>query len=476
MSSSRDERRQQPTPKGAYQREEAVQPRGTVGGPSAPPARDRAESHGTNDVVLLEKVLERENLRQALKRIEQKPKAAPGADGMTVRELRPYLAQHWERIRAEILAGTYEPQPVRRAEIPKPNGGGKRALGIPRVLDRFLQQALLQVLTPIFDPYFSPHSYAFRRGKNGHQAVRAAQGYIQAGYTFVVDLDLEKFFDRVNHDKLMARVARRVKDKRVLKLIRKYLESGVMINGVVRESEEGTPQGGPLSPLLSNIMLDDLDKELEKRGHQFVRYADDCNIYVRSRRAGERVMKSVRGFLEGDLSLRVNEAKSAVDYPQRRKFLGFSFFRRKGEVKIRLAPQSVQRVKENIREFTNRTRALAMAERIRLLNQKLRGWVTYFALAEVTTIWQELDGWMRRRLRMCLWKQWKRVRTRFRELQAHGLRRKAAWMIANTRKGHWCIAETPQLHQALGNAYWRAQGLISLKESYDVARNTMRTA
>lgn len=375
MSSSRGERRQQPTPEGAYRRKVAVQPRGAVGGPSAPPARDRAESHGTDDVALLEKVLERENLRQALKRIEQKPKAAPGVDGMTVRELRPYLEQHWERIRAEILAGTYEPQPVRRAEIPKPNGGGMRELGIPRVLDRFLQQALLQVLTPIFDPHFSPHSYAYRKGKNGHQAVKAAQRFIQDGYTWVVDLDLSKFFDRVNHDKLMARVARRVKDKRVLKLIRKYLEAGVMANGVVRETEEGTPQGGPLSPLLSNIMLDDLDKELEKRGHQFVRYADDCNIYVRSHRAGERVMKSVRSFLEGDLSLRVNEAKSAVDRPIRRKFLGFSFFRHKGKVKIRLAPQSVQRVKDTIRELTNRTRGMSMAERIRHLNEKLGGWM-----------------------------------------------------------------------------------------------------
>lgn len=425
---------------------------------------------------MLEKVLGRENLRQALKRIEQKPKAAPGADGMTARELRPYLEQNWERIRAEILGGTYEPQYVRRAEIPKPNGGGKRALGIPRVLDRFLQQALLQVLTPIFDPHFSPHSYAFRQGRSGQQAVKAAQRHIQEGYAYVVDLDLEKFFDRVNHDKLMARVARRVKDKRVLRLLRKYLEAGVMINGVVRETEEGTPQGGPLSPLLSNIMLDDLDKELEKRGHRFVRYADDCNIHVRSRRAGERVMKSVRSFLEGDLSLHVNEAKSAVDRPSRRKFLGFSFFRHKGEVKIRLAPQSVQRVKEKIRELTDRTRALSMAERIRSLNKKLGGWMTYFAIAEVKTVWAELDGWMRRRLRMCLWKQWKRIRTRFRALQALGLKRKAAWMIANTRKGYWCIAETPQLHQALSNAYWRAQGLISLKESYEKARNTMRTA
>lgn len=475
MSSSRGERRQQPTPEGAYRRKVAVQPQGAVGGPSAPPARDRAESHGTNDVTLLERVLERENLRQALKRIEKKPKAAPGVDGMTVRELRPYLSQHWERIRAEILGGTYEPQPVRRVEIPKPNGG-KRMLGIPRVLDRFLQQALLQVLTPIFDPYFSSHSYAFRQGKDPHQAVRAAQRYIQEGYAFVVDLDLEKFFDRVNHDKLMARVARRVKDKRVLRLLRKYLESGVMIDGVVRETEEGTPQGGPLSPLLSNIMLDDLDKELERRGHRFVRYADDCNIYVRSRRAGERVMRGVKNFLEGDLKLRVNEAKSAVDRPSRRKFLGFSFFRQKGQVKIRLAPQSVQRVKDKIRECTDRTRSLSMAERITLLNKKLRGWMQYFAIAEVTTVWAELDGWMRRRLRMCLWKQWKRIKTRFRELQVLGLKRKAAWTIANTRKGHWCIAETPQLHQALGNAYWRTQGLISLKESYESSRNAMRTA
>jgi group II intron reverse transcriptase/maturase len=270
-----------------------------------------------------ERVLERQNLLAALKRVEANG-GAPGIDGMTVEELRPYLKEHWLEIRASLEAGTYQPSPVRRVEIPKLDGG-VRMLGIPTVIDRLIQQAVAQVLTGLFEPRFSPHSYGFRPGRRAHDAVKAAQGYIREGYTWVVDVDLEKFFDRVNHDKLMARVARVVKDKRVLALIRKYLESGVMVNGVVLETEEGTPQGGPLSPLLANIMLDDLDKELEKRGHRFVRYADDCNIYVRSKRAGERVMNSLRRFLEGKLSLKVNERKSAVDRPWKRKLLGFSF-------------------------------------------------------------------------------------------------------------------------------------------------------
>ena len=294
-----------------------------------------------------EQVFERKNLFAALKRVEANG-GAPGVDGMTVEALRPYLKSHWLEIRAALDAGIYRPSPVRRVEIPKPDGG-VRLLGIPSVVDRLIQQATLQVLTPLFDPLFSPHSYGFRPGRRAHDAVKAAQEYIRQGYSWVVDIDLEKFFDRVNHDKLMARVARVVKDKRVLKLIRRYLQSGVMVNGVVMETAEGTPQGGPLSPLLANIMLDDLDKELERRGHRFVRYADDCNIYVKTERAGQRVMDSVRQFLEMKLKLRVNEKKSAVAHAGQRKFLGFSFFRRKGEVLIRIADQSLQRLRERLR-------------------------------------------------------------------------------------------------------------------------------
>ncbi len=455
-----------------------MNPLGTAGEPSAPPARNRRGSHEVPDTKLLEKVLERENLRRALKRVQRKPDAAPGADGMTVPELEPYLKTPgvWDRIRADILAGTYEPAPVRRVEIPKPGGKGKRQLGIPTVLDRFLQQALLQVLTPLFEPHFSDNSDGFRPGRNQHDAVRRARRYIQEGYDWVVDLDLEKFFDRVNHDILMARVARRVHDKRVLRLIRKYLESGVLVGGLVEATEEGTPQGRPLSPLLSNIMLDDLDQELERRGHKFVRYADDCNIYVRSRRAGERVMQSVTAFLEGRLKLRVNREKSAADRPQRRKFLGFSFSRHKGEVKVRLAPQSLKRVRAEVRKITSRRRGVSMDWRIARLTKRLRGWVDYFALADTPTPFARLDEWVRRRLRMCLWKQWKRPNTRFRELRKLGLKEEAAREIAATRKGYWRAACTPQVHQALSKAYWAAQGLLSVAERYQERREVLRTA
>jgi RNA-directed DNA polymerase len=478
LSSSRGVRRQQPSPQGTYRRYEAVNPLGTDGEPSAPPARNRAESHEGPGTGLLEQMLTRDNLRSALKRVERKPDAAPGVDGMTVPELRTFLSTpgNWERIRTDILAGTYEPTPVRRVEIPKPGGKGKRLLGIPTMLDRFLQQALMQVLTPLFEPHFSDSSDGFRPGRSQHNSVRRARRYIQEGHDWVVDLDLEKFFDRVNHDILMARVARRVHDQRVLRLIRKYLESGVMIGGVVEATEEGTPQGGPLSPLLSNILLDDLDKELERRGHKFARYADDCNIYVRSRRAGERVMQSVTQFLEGTLKLRVNQEKSAVDRPWRRKFLGFSFFRHKGEVRVRIAPQSLKRVERDIRTLTSRRKSQAMAQRIASLNKRLKGWVDYFALTDTPSVYERLDEWLRRRLRMCLWKQWKRYKTRVRELLALGLKERAAREIAGTRKGYWRTACTPQLHQALGKAYWASQGLISLAQRYQERRGVLRTA
>jgi RNA-directed DNA polymerase len=449
-----------------------VKPLGVSGEPSTAAARAREDAYEASG-TLLEKALERGNLFRALSRVEEN-RGAAGVDGMTVEELRPYLKTHWLELRERLLAGTYEPQPVRRVEIPKPDGG-VRLLGIPTVLDRFIQQALLQMLTPIFDPGFSSSSYGFRPRRRAHDAVRAARSYIQEGYKWVVDLDLERFFDRVNHDRLVARVARKVEDTRVLGLIRKYLESGVMVNGVVMETTEGTPQGGPLSPLLSNVYLDELDKELEKRGHQFCRYADDCNIYVRSRRAGERVMANVRAFLTERLKLKVNEAKSALERPWKRKFLGFSFLAGK-EAKIRLAPKSLERVKGKLREMTRRTRSQEMKERIRVINAYVGGWMGYFALVETPSVLADLDSWLRHRLRACLWKQWKRVRTRYRELRALRLPERVVGFMANTRKGPWRIAASPPLQQGLNNAHWEAQGLVSLQRRYHLIRNSWRTA
>ncbi|MER3405891.1 MAG: group II intron reverse transcriptase/maturase [Chloroflexota bacterium] len=420
----------------------------------------------------MEQVVARENMLAALKRVEQN-RGAPGVDGIPTERLREQLRAEWPRIRTELLAGTYVPRPVRRVEIPKP-GGGKRPLGIPTVMDRLIQQALLQVLTPIFDPTFSVHSFGFRPGRSAHDAVRLARQYVEEGYEWVVDMDLEKFFDRVNHDVLMARVARKVRDKRVLRLIRRYLVAGVMVEGVVIATEEGTPQGGPLSPLLANILLDDLDKELELRGHKFVRYADDCNIYVRSQRAGERVMGSVRRFLQERLRLRVNEAKSAVDRPWRRKFLGFSLWKNRG-IRIRLAPETVKRFKDRVRERTRRGRTQNMRDRIRQVNAYVRGWVGYFALAETPSIFADLAGWLRHRLRACLWKLWRRVPTRFRKLTALGLPEWVAWQYANSRRGPWRMAGGPMNH-ALGTAYWQSQGLVDLVECYRATRQAWRTA
>ena len=417
--------------------------------------------------MLMEQILSRENLLSALKRVERN-KGSHGVDEMPVQNLRKRILEHWETMKMELLEGTYEPQPVRRVEIPKPNGG-VRLLGIPTVTDRFIQQAIAQVLTSLYDPTFSAHSYGFRPTRSAHDGVRKAKGYIQEGNRWVVDIDLEKFFDKVNHDKLMGRLAKRIKDKRLLKLIRKYLKSGIMINGLVTNSEEGTPQGGPLSPLLSNIVLDELDKELEKRGHKFVRYADDCNIYVKTKKAGYRVMNSITSFIEGKLKLKVNLNKSAVDRPWKRKVLGFSFSNGK-EPKVRIAKESVKRMKNKIREITSRKKPYSMDYRISKLNQYLMGWCGYFALADTPSIFIKFDSWIKRRLRMCMWKDWKKPSTKVRKLIGLGIPIGKAYEWGNSRKGYWRISNSPILHRSLGNSYWSSRGLKSLISRYEALR------
>jgi len=469
LNRSRDVRGRQPAPdRGTAGLGEAVKPpRGDQRAELSP-----ARGEGTSDAGgggVWERVLERQNLNRALRRVESNG-GAPGSDGMTVAELRPYLKEHWLELRGRLDAGTYQPHAVRRVEIPKADGG-VRLLGIPTVVDRFLQQAVAQVLTPLYEPGFSAHSHGFRPGRRAHDAVQEAQGYIQAGYRWVVDIDLEKFFDRVNHDKLMARVARVVGDRRVLWLLRQYLESGVLVNGVVLATEEGTPQGGPLSPLLANIMLDDLDQELEQRGHRFVRYADDCNIYVRSRRAGERVLRGVRQFLEEKLSLKVNEHKSAVDRPWRRKFLGFSFYINRGQVLIRVAKQTLKRCQDKLRQLTKRTRSGRLGEIIRAINEYTMGWVGYYRLADTPSVFETVDQWLRRRLRQLVWKRWKRGKTRWRELRALGVPPERAAGGAGG-KSPWRMAATPVLNEALSNAYWQEQGLRSIVGRYHELRGT----
>jgi RNA-directed DNA polymerase len=418
--------------------------------PESPSACDR----------LMEEVCERENLKQALKRVKAN-KGAPGVDGMTVLALPAYLREHWPTIRASLLNGTYGPQPVRRVEIPKPDGGGVRKLGIPSALDRLIQQAVLQVLQRRWDPTFSDSSYGFRPGRSAHQAVARAQGYIQAGHRWVVDVDLAQFFDRVNHDILMSRVARRVSDKRMLRLIRAFLTAGVLENGLVGATDEGTPQGGPLSPLLSNLMLDDLDRELERRGLCFVRYADDCNVYVCSERAGERVMAGLTAFLAGRLKLKVNESKSAVARPHTRKFLGFTFLGGV-QVKRRIAPKALTRFKERIREMTQRTQGVGVDQMIGALSRYLTGWRGYFGFCETPSVLQRLDEWVRRRIRCFFWKQWRRGSTRFRELLARGVDRNLAAQTAGSPHNAWRLANSPALQRALTNRFLRSLGLPSL--------------
>lgn len=417
-----------------------------------------------NTSNLLERILSRENMLKALKRVVAN-KGSHGVDGMRVDELRPFLIAKWPTIKQKLLAGKYQPSPVRRVEIPKPDGG-IRLLGIPTVLDRLIQQAITQELNKIYDPTFSDSSYGFRPNRSAKDAIIKAKEYINAGYRWVVDMDLEKFFDKVNHDILMDRLSKKIEDKRLLKLIRKYLESGVMINGIKINSEEGTPQGGPLSPLLANILLDEVDKELEKRGHKFCRYADDQNIYVRGKKAGIRVMKSIRGIIEGKLKLKVNEKKSAVDLVSRRKFLGFSFYIRKGEANIRIHEKSYKRFKEKIRQITNRNTGISMEYRLKKLNQYTVGWINYYGIAKAKTRVKQLDEWIRRRLRTCIWKQWKKVKTRFNNLIKLGIPKYKAWEYANTRKGYWRISNSPILNKTLTNQHFANLGFKSISERY----------
>src|SRR5580765_5541166 len=420
-------------------------------GPENPARSDR----------LMEEVCERENLKEALRQVKGN-KGSAGVDGITVNRLPDYLKQHWPEMREQLLNGTYEPKPVRRVEIPKPDGG-VRKLGIPTVLDRFIQQAVMQVLQRRGDSTFSAYSYGFRPGRSAHQAVAQAQQYIRAGYGWVIDLDLEKFFDRVNHDKLMGQIAKRVEDKRLLKLIRAFLNAGVMENGLVSPSVEGTPQGGPLSPLLSNLVLDELDCELERRGHRFARYADDCNIYVRSERAGQRVMESISRFISQKLKLKVNEAKSAVARPQERKFLGFSFTAGPG-IKRTIAPKSLERFKQRIREITRKAKGVSIKTTMEDLATYMRGWRGYFGFCETPEELVALTRWVRLRLRAALWRQWKTPRRRRAALIA--LRVSGELLnTAGSGRGPWYIARSKALSVGLSNAYFKSLGLPILIET-----------
>jgi len=421
-------------------------------------AKREAESMAISK-QLMEAVCERRNCKQALARVKGN-KGSAGIDGMTVEQLPAYLKRHWLTIRGQLLSGAYKPQPVKRVEIPKPDGG-MRKLGIPTVLDRFIQQAVMQVLQRSWDRTFSTHSYGFRPGRSAHQAVAKAQQYIAEGYGWVVDLDLEKFFDRVNHDKLMAKLARRIGDKRMLKLIRAFLRAGVLEGGLVSPIDEGTPQGGPLSPLLSNIVLDELDQELEQRGHRFVRYADDCNIYVRSQRAGERVMKSVSQFITSKLKLKVNEEKSAVARPDKRKFLSFSFLGTE-TVKRHIAAKAIARFKQRVRKLTRRTRGVKLETMVAQLSRYLRGWRGYFGFCQTPWGLRHLESWLRRRLRAVVWKQWKRGKVRFAELHKRGVRKELAAQTAGSAHGPWRLSKSPALNTALPNAYFASLGLTPL--------------
>ena len=420
----------------------------------------RRENSHPKEMQMMETVVRGENIQKALLRVE-KNKGSSGVDNMTVGELRSYLKEQWPRIKGELLNDKYKPHLVLRVEIPKPNGG-VRQLGIPTVVDRLIQQLLHQVLSPIFDVGFSEASYGFRQGRKAHSAVKQAQKYVAEGKRWVVDIDLEKFFDRVNHDMLMARVARKIKDKRILRLIRRYLQAGIMDEGLIKASLEGTPQGGPLSPLLSNIFLDDLDKELERRGHKFCRYADDCNIYVGSKKAGESVMNSITRFLEKRLKLKVNRNKSAVDRPWKRKFLGYSMTSNK-QPRLKAAAEAVRRLKGKLKVIFRKGRGRNIARLIKEdLNPVLRGWVNYFCLSEVKRIFEEIDAWIRRKLRCVLWRQWKRPWTRMTNLINRGLNKERARLSAFNGRGSWWNSGASHMNCAFTKNYFDKSGLVKL--------------
>lgn len=467
-----EERRKQPIifTEYDYPQEVEVEPRGIVGEQSNSKAATEGRDERNRQDKLLEQILNRSNMNLAYKRVKENDGSA-GIDKLSTDELLSYLQKHGDALLNDLLTGKYRPQAVKRVEIKKPDGG-KRELGIPTVVDRMIQQAISQILTPIFDPGFSSGSYGFRPGRNAHGAIQKATEYINAGYKVVVDIDLEKFFDRINHDKLMHLVSKKVSDKRVLKLTRLYLESGILWDGVFRESKEGAPQGGPLSPLLSNIMLDELDKELERRGHRFCRYADDCNIYVRSKRSAERVMSGISKFIEEELQLKVNQNKSEVGSPKERKFLGFSFYQKKGEVAVRIHEKSILRIKEKVRKLTSRSNAMSMEQRITKLSRLVTGWTSYFRIADMKGHCRELDEWMRRRLRMCYWRDWKKIRTKFTNLIKLGIEESKAWEFANTRKGYWRISRSPILQRPLTNAYFVKMHLRTFSQAYSELSNS----
>ena len=426
------------------------------------------EGNGGNEYAggLLEKILNRNNMNLAYKKVKAN-KGSHGVDKMTVDELLKFLKQNGEKIKQSILKGTYCPKPVRRVEIPKPDRK-VRLLGIPTVLDRVIQQAIAQTLSPIFEKEFSDNSYGFRPNKNAHQAVAKCKEYIEAGYKWTVDIDLANYFDTVNHDKLMRLLSEKIKDGRVLSLIRKYLQSGVMVNGVVMETEKGTPQGGNLSPLLANIMLNELDKELTKRGLNFCRYADDCNIYIKSRKAANRVMASITRFIEDKLKLKVNREKSAVGRPWKLKFLGFSFYHKKGKIGIRVHPKPVKKFKLKLKEITGRSNAMSMEQRKLKLKQAITGWVNYFGIADMKGLAVSLDEWLRRRIRMCYWKQWKKIKTKHDNLVRLGIENSKAWEYANTRKGYWRISNSPILKTTFTNEGLRNLGFKSIAKRYSL--------